>query len=76
MKETAEAQTHRLIGAKYKKDHISETDIEFNVVTAVGGVEAMKEFFGEATKGQEFYKKMLELYLQNGVRVWYAKKPK
>lgn len=73
MKETAETQTHSLIGAKYKSDHVSETAIEFNIVNAMGGKEKLDEFFGEATHGSEFYKKMLELYQQNGIRVWYAK---
>lgn len=73
MKETAEDKIQQLIGAKYKADHISETPIEFDIVKAMGGKEPMEEFFGEAKHGPEFYKKMLELYETNGVRVWYAK---
>jgi hypothetical protein len=73
VKETAETQVHELVGAKYKSDHVSETHIEFNIATAMGGIDKLKEFFGEAHKGEEFYRKMLELYQQNGIHVWYAK---
>ena len=74
MKETAETQVHQLIGAKYKGEHISETRKEFNIATAMGGVDKLQEFFGETKEGEEFHKKMLELYQQNGVRhIWYAK---
>jgi len=73
MKESAETQIHQLVGAKYKSDHISETHIEFDIATAMGGVDKLKEFFGEAKHGEEFHKKMLELYQQNGVHIWYAK---
>jgi len=73
IRETAETQTHSLIGAKYKADHISETHIEFNIAQAVGGKEALKEFFGETKEGEPFYQKMRELYQQNGVTVYYAK---
>jgi hypothetical protein len=73
VKETAETEVHSLIGAKYKADHISETHIEFNITKAVGGKEALKEYFGEAKEGEAFYQKMRELYQQNGVTVYYAK---
>ncbi len=84
VRETADAEVHYLIGAKYKADHISETHIEFHVVKAEeeaersrggerSGKEVLKEFFGEATKGQPFYKRMVELYANYGIRIYYAK---
>jgi hypothetical protein len=73
LKDSAETEIHRLIGAKYKATHISETSIDFNVVKAVGGKEELAAFFGEAKHGPEFFQKMLELYKVNGVTVFYAK---
>jgi len=77
IKDTAETQVHTLIGAKYKADHISETTISFDIAQAMGGAEVLKGFFGEnppKPPSPEFYDKMLELYKQNGVQVWYAKR--
>ncbi|MEM1540839.1 MAG: hypothetical protein QXJ07_05605, partial [Candidatus Bathyarchaeia archaeon] len=75
IKESAETQKHSLIGAKYKADHISETHIEFDIAKAMNGVEKLKEYFGEdKPPSPEFYKKMVQLYAENGVTVWYARR--
>jgi len=70
-KSTADTAINKLVGLKFKGgDNPQKLFINFHIVDATGK-EALEEFFGEAKKGDLYYKKLRELYAQNGIQVFY-----